>query len=374
MARTSLKDKAEDVKKSENLKYDLSKIDAAILDIKKEIGEDCIIDVSSVPDIPRVHSRSPMIGYIFGAGGTPEGRFIELYGPESAGKTLVAENIMADFQREGKFAAFVDAEFSFSAKYAQVQGLDVSPDKFRLFQPNTGEDAFTIVEKLAESGSVGIITVDSVAALVPRAEMEGEMTDQQMGAQARMIGKGMRKIASACAKNNCTIIFLNQLRMKIGVMMGNPETTPGGQALKFWASIRCEVRKGEKTEGEDNEDAVGIVAKIKNVKNKTSVPFRKGEIFISFKDGIDIYGEYVDFGVSFGIIQKGGAWFTVEDERFQGRANVIKALKERKDLFDKIASKVDTQLNGNPLVDVKLPESPDAPNPETSSLASQALG
>ena len=372
-----LKEKAEAVLKNEPCKkgeVDLSKIDFAIAEIKKQLGDDVVIDVTSIPDIPRVPTRSPVIGYIFGAGGTPIGRIIELYGPESAGKTLIAQNIMADFQREGKFVAMVDAEFSFSAKYAQIQGLDVSPAKFRLFQPNAGEDAFTIVEKLAESGQISCITVDSIAALVPQAEMEGEMTDAQMGAQARMIGKGLRKIAGICAKNNCTIIFLNQLRMKIGVMFGNPETTPGGQALKFWASIRCEVRKGEKDEGEENEDMVGIAAKVKNVKNKTSVPFRKGEIFISFKEGIDIYGEYVDFGVSMGFIDKKGAWYAYGEERIgQGRANTIQFLKDHNDFFEAIKSKVDAQLAGNPLVDVKLPEST-VEQDSIKSLAKQAGG
>lgn len=209
--------------KSENLKYDLSKIDSAILSIKKELSEDTVIDVGVVTEMPRTPTRSPTIGYIFGSGGTPHGKIIELYGPESSGKTLVAENIMADFQREGKFVAMVDAEFSFDAKYAQVQGLDVSKEKFALFQPNCGEDAFTIVEKLASTGQVSCITVDSIASLVPTAEMNGEMTDQQMGAQARMIGKGLRKVAGICSKNNCTLIVLNQLRMKIGVIFGNPE-------------------------------------------------------------------------------------------------------------------------------------------------------
>jgi len=222
MARPK-KDEAVVTETKSDLKYDLSKIDIAINNIKKELGEDVVIDVTTIPEIPRVSTRSPILGYIFGNGGTPVGRIIELYGPESAGKTLVAQNIMADFQREGKFVAFVDAEFSFDSKYAQIQGLDVSPDKFRLFQPNAGEDAFTIVERLAESGQVGCITVDSIAALVPTSEMEGAMTDSQMGAQARMIGKGLRKIAGICSKNGTTIIMLNQLRMKIGVMFGNPE-------------------------------------------------------------------------------------------------------------------------------------------------------
>ena len=510
---------------SENLKYDLSKIDSAILSIKKELSEDTVIDVGVVTEMPRTPTRSPTIGYIFGSGGTPHGKIIELYGPESSGKTLVAENIMADFQREGKFVAMVDAEFSFDAKYAQVQGLDVSKEKFALFQPNCGEDAFTIVEKLASTGQVSCITVDSIASLVPTAEMNGEMTDQQMGAQARMIGKGLRKVAGICSKNKCTLIVLNQLRMKIGVIFGNPEcvtpdtyididvsidkmkmedlfkkanlnyvsmeknipydisdfnlkiksynhekneieykkilsvvrkddsevyelkngnntllrctsnhrifnpeindyiyigdvksgfaqtesgetipfevfktdevspildlevednenyfsngilshnTTPGGLALKFWASIRCEVRKGEKDEGEKDEDVIGIKARIKNVKNKTSIPFRKGEIFISFKDGIDVYGEYVDFAVSMGIVQKGGAWFTVNGNRLQGKANVVKFLKDNNEAFEIIKEKVDSQLSGNPTIEVELPETIEESN-SISSLADQAL-
>ncbi len=373
MAKQKKEDSVNTEVKNESYAYDLSKIDLAMIEIKKALGDDVIIDVTKIPEIPRVKTRSPIIGYVFGAGGTPVGRIIELYGPESAGKTLVAENIMADFQREGKFACFVDAEFSFDAKYAQIQGLDVSPDKFRLFQPNAGEDAFTIIEKLAESGQVGIITVDSIAALVPQAEMEASMENQQMGAQARMIGKGLRKIAGICAKNNCTIIFLNQLRMKIGVMFGNPETTPGGQALKFWASIRCEVRKGDKDDGEDGEDSIGIKARIKNIKNKTSVPFRKGEIFISFKDGIDVYGEYLDFGVSMGFIEKKGAWYSCGEERIgQGRSNASQFLKDNLELFEIIKSKVDAQLQGNPIIDVDLPVSEE--KSEVQSLAEAALG
>ncbi len=520
MARPK-KEVSEEKAENKAVKYDLSKIDSVIMDIKKELSEDVVIDVDKIPEIPRIPTRSPVIGYVFGAGGTPEGRIIELYGPESSGKTLIAQNIMADFQKEGKFAAMVDAEFSFDAKFAKIQGLDVSPDKFKLFQPNCGEDAFTIVERLAESGQVSCITIDSIAALVPTAEMNGKMTDQQMGAQARMIGKGLRKVAGICSKNKCTLIVLNQLRMKIGVMFGNPEcvtpntyvdidtskmkmedlfkkanlnyvsmeknipydisdfnlkiksynhekneveykkilsvirkddsevyelkngnnillkctsnhrifnpeindyiyigdvksgfaqtesgkiipfevfktdevspildlevednenyfsngilshnTTPGGVALKFWASIRCEVRKGEKDEGEKDEDVIGIKVRIKNVKNKTSVPFRKGEIFISFKDGIDVYGEYVDFAVSMEIIKKGGAWFTIGEERIQGRKNVIETLKNNEVLFNEIKSKVDEQLRGNPIVDVELPETIE----EEKSLAEQALG
>jgi len=369
-----LKEKAEAVLKSEtSSNIDLSKIDIALLNIKKEIGDDVIIDIEKVKAIPRVPCRSPKLGYVFGNGGTPEGKIIEIYGPESSGKSLLAQNIVADYQRVGKFGAYVDMEYSFDPKYASIQGLDLSPEKFKLLQPDTGEDAFTVIEKLAETGQVGIIVMDSVAAMIPKAELEGEMTDAQMGAQARMMGKGLRKITAICAKNNCTIIFINQIRMKIGVMFGSPETTPGGNALKFFASIRCEVRKGDKTEGEtDNEDTVGIVAKVKNVKNKTSVPFRKCELFFSFTDGIDVYGEYVDFGVSMNVIQKAGAWYSMDGEKIgQGRANTIIFFKGNKDYFEKIKSKVDAQLAGNPLIDVKLPETA-VEETSIASLAQQA--
>lgn len=356
--------------KSENLKYDLSKIDVALTKIKKEIGESSVISIGELKDYKRISSKSPTIGYVFGGGGTPNPIIIELYGPESAGKTLVAENILADFQREGHFVGFVDAEYSFNAKYAEIQGLDTSPQKFALVQPDCGEDAFTAIINLAETGQVRCIAIDSVAALVPQAELNGEMTDQQMGALARMMGKGLRKAWAIAAKNNCTLIFLNQIRMKIGVIFGSPETQPGGNALKFMAHIRCEVRKGEKDEGEDNEDAIGIKARIKNVKNKTSVPFRKGEIFISFKDGIDVYREYVDFAVSMEIIQKRGAWFTVNGNRLQGKANVVKFLKDNNEVFEIIKEKVDSQLRGDPTIEVELPETVEE---SISSLADQAL-
>lgn len=358
--------------KGENLKYDLSKIDVALLKTKKEIGESSVISIGELKDYNRIPSKSPMIGYVFGGGGTANPIIIEIYGPESSGKTLIAENILADFQREGHFVGFIDAEYSFNAKYAEIQGLDTSSQKFALVQPDCGEDAFTAIINLAETGQVRCIAIDSVAALVPQAELNGEMTDQQMGALARMMGKGLRKAWAIAAKNNCTLIFLNQIRMKIGVIYGSPECQPGGNALKFMAHIRCEVRKGEKDEGEKDEDVIGIKARIKNVKNKTSVPFRKGEIFISFKDGVDIYGEYVDFAVSMGIVQKGGAWFTVEGNRVQGKANVVKFLKDNNEVFEIIKEKVDSQLKGNPTIEVELPETIEESN-SISSLADQAL-
>ena len=356
------------------VKYDLSKIDSALLGIKKDIGEDSIVDITTIPKIPRVPTKSPTLGHILGDGGTPLGRIIEIYGPESSGKSLLAQNIGADYQNDGKFVAYIDTEFSFDPAYASVQGLDVSPEKFKLFQPNTGEDAFTIAERIAETGQVGLIIMDSVATMIPKAELEGEMTDAQMGAQARMMGKGLRKIAGICAKNNCTIIFINQIRMKIGVMFGNPETTPGGNALKFYASIRLEVRKVETQDGEnDGDDALGIKARVKNVKNKTFVPYRKGELFFSFKDGIDIWSEYVNFGVSLGVVNKAGAWYSYNSERLgQGLKNTAQYFKEHPVLFSEIKKAVDAKLTGDPTISVTLPETPVVEAPSGSGLAALA--
>jgi len=221
MARPK-KEVSEEKAENKDLKYDLSMIDAALSKTKQDIGEDSVIKINELKDYYRIPSRSPTLGYVFGGGGTANPIIIELYGPESAGKTLVAENILADFQREGNFVAFVDAEYSFNAKYAEIQGLDTSSDKFALVQPNCGEDAFTAIINLAKTGQVRCIAIDSVAALVPQAELAAEMTNMQMGALARMMGKGLRKAWGIAAKNNCTLIFLNQIRMKIGCI--GPDT------------------------------------------------------------------------------------------------------------------------------------------------------
>ena len=215
------KKKNEEEKKSK-LSYDLSMIDTALESIEKDLGEGVVIKLDEAVDIKRIPAKSPTLGYILGCGGTPLPAIIELYGPESAGKTLIAENILADFQNEGHFVAFVDAEYSFNSLYAEIQGLDTSPEKFKLIQPDSGEGAFTAIERLAATGQVRAIAIDSVAALVPTAELNAEMQNQQMGAQARMMGKGLRKVWGIAAKNNCTLIFLNQIRMKIGCV--GPDT------------------------------------------------------------------------------------------------------------------------------------------------------
>jgi recombination protein RecA len=222
MARPKKEDVVTTQVENKNSNINLGKINEALSNIKKQIGESSVVKINEIKDYYRIPSRSPTIGYVFGCGGTANPIIIELYGPESAGKTLVAENILADFQRCGHFVAFVDAEYSFNAKYAEIQGLDTSEEKFALVQPDCGEDAFTAIINLAQTGQVRCIAIDSVAALVPQAELNGEMTDQQMGAMARMMGKGLRKAWAIAAKNNCTLIFLNQIRMKIGCI--GPDT------------------------------------------------------------------------------------------------------------------------------------------------------
>jgi recombination protein RecA len=342
-------------------KLDFDALDKAFEEIKKSVGEDAIIDSENVLKIPRIPAKSPTLGWILGGGGTPEGRIIEIYGPESAGKSLLAQNIGADYQRAGKFVTYIDAEYSFDPEYANIQGLSVKKDQFRLFQPNTCEDAFTIAEKLASSGQVGLIIMDSLAAMVPQAELEGEMTDQQMGLQARVIGKGLRKLTGILGKTGTTIILINQLRMKIGVMFGNPETTPGGNAPKFYSSIRLDVRRASiDDDGKDSEvDARGIRARVKNIKNKTSIPFRKGELYFSFTEGIAIHEEYLNFAVSYGFIDKKGAWYSYGEERVgQGKDNSVKFLKENLEFFEEIKRKVDERLQGNPAEKITLEVSP----------------
>jgi recombination protein RecA len=337
------------VEVSANSNIDLSLIDKAVAELQKTLGEDVATDTQNIQKIARVKLSSPKLGYIMGDGGCPKGRIIEIYGPESSGKSLLSQFIGADYQREGGFVAYIDTEHTFSVEYANVLGLKTTPDCFRLFQPNSGEAAFTVAEKLAETGQISLIIFDSVAAMTPEAELAGEMTDNQMGAQARMMGKGIRKITGMCSKNNTTVIFINQLRMKIGVMFGSPETTPGGQALKFFSSIRLDVRKAETSKGEsDEDDALGIVSRVKCIKNKTAVPFRKIEMKFDFKTGVDIFNEYIDFAVSLGIVDKKGAWYGYKEEKLgQGSDNVKKFFRENPIIFEEVKTQVDRELSNN---------------------------
>ena len=380
MARTP-KEPKEVKEKSETNGLDFSAIESAITDIKKELGEEVVIETNEVRKMPRVHLDSPILGYIMGDGGCPEGRIIEIYGPESSGKSLLCQFIGGCYQRAGKFVVYVDSEHTFDAFYANIVGLKTTPDCFKLFQPDCGEDAFTIAEKMASTGQIGLVIQDSVAAMTPKAELEGEMTDQQMGAQARMMGKGIRKLTGICSKNGTTMIFVNQIRQKIGVMFGNPETTPGGLALKFGASIRLEVRKAETVANDGDEaDANGIKSRVKCIKNKTGIPFRKGEMYFDFKNGVDFYGEYIDFAVKLEVVSKGGAWYSYNEERWQGAKNFAADLRTRPELFKEIKDKVDAILQADPTKKIELteteevkPKKKEKEVEQTLSLAAEAL-
>jgi len=319
--------------------------------IKKELGEGVVREENEVIKIPRWALSSPNLNYILG-GGIPKGRIIEMYGTESGGKTTLSTLIAADIQKKyGGFIVFVDAENSFDYEWANKLGLNTDSSHFRLVTADSGNDALEASEKYAASGVVDYIIVDSVAALTPKSEIEGEYGDSNMGVQARLMSQSMRKLTPIAKKNNCTIVFINQLRMKIGVTFGNPETTTGGNALKFYSSIRLDVRRVENLDGADKDDDVlGIKTRVKCIKNKTAQPFRKAEIDINFSNGIDIGKEYLDFAVQFMYIDKSGSWYSykkddgVIEKLGQGKDNVSKYLLENPEIFEKIKKRVDMEL------------------------------
>ncbi len=296
------------------------------------LGENKIYD-----EIDAISTGSLALDIAMGVGGLPRGRVVEIFGPEGSGKTTVALSTVANAQRVGGVAAFVDAEHALDPVYARKLGVDI--DNLLVSQPDTGEQALEITEMLVRSGAVDIVVVDSVAALVPRAEIEGEMGDQHMGLQARLMSQALRKLTGAISKTNTLVIFTNQLRMKIGVMFGNPETTTGGQALKFYSSVRLDIRRtGAITQG---EDVIGNQVRVKVVKNKVAPPFKKAEFDILYGEGISKEGDLIDLGVTANVIQKSGAWYSYGDERLgQGRENVRVFLKENPDLYEKITRDV----------------------------------
>ncbi|WP_010093301.1 recombinase RecA [Ornithinibacillus scapharcae] len=310
-------------------------LDMALKQIEKQFGKGSIMKLgeNAGQKIETTSSGSLALDIALGIGGYPKGRIIEIYGPESSGKTTVALHAIAEAQKQGGQAAFIDAEHALDPTYARALGVNI--DELLLSQPDTGEQALEIAEALVRSGAVDVLVVDSVAALVPKAEIEGEMGDSHMGLQARLMSQALRKLSGAINKSKTTAIFINQVREKIGVMFGNPETTPGGRALKFYSSVRLEVRRAE-TLKQGNE-MIGNRAKIKVVKNKVAPPFKTAEVDIMYGEGISIEGEILDIGSDLDIVQKSGAWYAYQGERLgQGRENAKEFLKENPEIMSEV--------------------------------------
>ena len=314
-------------------------LEQALKQIEKQFGKGSIMKMGEKADVKvsTVSSGSIAIDLALGVGGYPRGRIIEIYGPESSGKTTVALHAIAEVQKLGGQAAFIDAENALDPAYAQALGVNI--DELLLSQPDTGEQGLEIAEALVRSGAIDIIVVDSVAALVPKAEIEGEMGDSHMGLQARLMSQAMRKLSGALNKSKTIAIFINQIREKIGVMFGNPETTPGGRALKFYSTIRMEVRRAETLK--QGSEIVGNRTKIKVVKNKVSPPFKTAEVDIMYGEGISLEGEIVDIGSDLDIIQKSGSWYSYNGDRLgQGRENAKLFLRENPELKYEILNKI----------------------------------
>jgi recombination protein RecA len=339
---------------------DFSKLDKAFKGIEKEFGKGMVIDKEEFENIQRVPSSSPLLQHITG-GGYPRGKIIEIYGPESSGKSLIAQHIGKDFQAVGEFVGYIDMEFSFQYDFAEKIGLDTSEKKFKLFQPDSAEKAFTIAEEITKAG-VGLIVFDSVATMTPDAEMSAGYSDQQMGSQARVMGKGLRKLASILSKNGTTVIFINQIRMKIGVMFGNPETTPGGNALPFYACLRLDTRRKDFLEDSKDSEPYGVKAQVTSKKSKISPPKRKGQLTIYYNNGVDTLGEYIDFGITFGFIEKSGSWYSINGERAQGKENLSNILKLNDTVREKLKSKVIQMLSTGVVEDEEVKSDEDSEN------------
>lgn len=318
-------------------------LDQVLADIEKQFGKGAIMKLGEkgVRNVDVVSSGSLMLDRALGVGGYPKGRIIEIFGPESSGKTTIALHAIAEVQKTGGRAAFIDAEHALDPVYAKKLGVDT--DELLLSQPDTGEQALEIVEALVRSEAMSIIVIDSVAALVPQAEIEGEMGDSHVGLQARLMSQALRKLGGIINKTNTICIFINQLREKVGVMFGNPETTPGGRALKFYSTVRLDVRRGEQIKV--NGDVLGNKTVIKVVKNKVAPPFKTAEVEIMYGKGISKIGEVIDLAASMGIIDKSGAWFSYKGEKIgQGKENVKLVFKNNKALYDEISKKVRNDL------------------------------
>ncbi len=319
-------------------------LQAACSQIEKSYGKGSIMKLGSKPavDIQAIPTGSIALDIALGVGGFPRGRVIEIYGPESSGKTTIALHAIAEAQKQGGNAAFIDAEHALDPSYAKKLGVNI--DNLLISQPDNGEQALEITDSLVRSGAIDIIIVDSVAALVPKAEIEGDMGDSHVGLQARLMSQALRKLTANVAKYNCVLIFINQIRMKIGVMFGSPETTTGGNALKFYASIRLDIRRTGAIK--NKEETVGNETRVKVIKNKVAPPFRTADFEIMYGEGVSRVGEIVDIGVTHNIIDKSGAWFSYNDQKIgQGKENVKKYLKENPAVADEIIAKIKNITN-----------------------------
>ena len=318
-------------------------LQAALSKIEKDFGKGSIMRMGEekIENVEVIPTGSISLNAALGVGGYPKGRIIEIYGPESSGKTTLAIHAIAEAQKAGGVAAFIDAEHAFDRFYAQKLGVDI--DNLYISQPDNGEQALEIADQLIRSAAIDIIVIDSVAALTPKKEIEGDMGDSAVGLHARLMSQALRKVTSTIAKTNTTCIFINQLREKIGVMFGNPETTTGGNALKFYASVRLDIRKV--TSIKDGDNVIGNQVRVKVVKNKVAPPFRKAEFEITFGEGISKVGEIVDLGVEYGIITKSGSWFSYEGSKLgQGRDAVKVMLKDNPELCEELEAKVMDKL------------------------------
>ena len=323
----------------------LKALDAALVQIEKQYGKGAVMklgDPSAQMNVETIPTGSLSLDIALGLGGIPKGRIIEIYGPESSGKTTVTLHMVAEVQKRGGIAGFIDAEHALDPVYAKNIGVDV--DNLYISQPDNGEQAMEITETMVRSGAIDIVIVDSVAALVPKAEIDGDMGDSHVGLQARLMSQALRKLTAVISKSNCTVVFINQLREKIGVMFGNPETTTGGRALKFYSSVRLDVRRVESLK--QSGEVVGNRTKVKVVKNKIAPPFKEAEFDIMFGEGISKVGDILDLAADNGIINKSGAWYAYDGNKIgQGRENAKQYLKDNPAICDEVEQKVRTHFN-----------------------------
>lgn len=339
--------------KKDLLKDKLKALQLTMDKIEKDYGKGTIMRMGdkAVSEVPVIKSGSIALDMALGIGGFPRGRVVEIYGPESSGKTTLAIHVIAQAQKSGGIAAIIDAEHAFDRFYAQKLGVDL--DNLLISQPDNGEQALEIADHLIRSGAIDIVVIDSVAALTPKAEIEGEMGDSKMGLQARLMSQALRKLTANINKTNTTCIFINQLREKIGVMFGNPETTTGGNALKFYASIRVDIRRTGQIK--DGEEVIGSRTRVKIVKNKLAPPFRKADFDIMYGEGISRSGEIVDLGVELEIVKKSGSWFSYGDTKLgQGRDAVKQLLKDNPELMDELETKITAALKDNAKTDLLI--------------------